>query len=264
MTKKSTQLFWHWVSDRRQFSGSISVQVLSPISTVLLNEQARVRLRGFASAFDRLAKSPALNFNAKTSNCISEVSCSLLFKFVTNLFKPWEILTHEWELSLFTDIILISTPYLPCRQKVVTFNTGPILVFPRIQPFGSDDFSSLGKVYSRQATDSVNCECSSVFFVMKYCPTSTVVKNPASVKNLFTRFCCDNLSTRSWYFYNRSSCARSSVESVGVFINDLVGTNNGSHGPTITVSPFLCERWRSSGCPLSSAAEQRRFAMTIV
>ena len=28
-------------------------------------------------------------------------------KFENNLFKPWEILTHEWELSLFTDLILI-------------------------------------------------------------------------------------------------------------------------------------------------------------
>ena len=52
--------------------------------------------------------------------------------------------------------------YLPCRQQVVTSNTGPILVFPRIQPFGSDDSSSLGKVYSRQATGSVNFEKSSV------------------------------------------------------------------------------------------------------
>ena len=48
--------------------------------------------------------------------------------------------------------------------------------------------------------DSVNCENSSVSFVMKYCPTSTVVRNTASVQNLITRFRCDSLSTRSWYF----------------------------------------------------------------
>ena len=64
----------------------------------------------------------------------------------------------------------------------MTSNTGPISVFLRIQPFGSDNFSSRGKVYSRQATDSVNCEHSSVSFVMKYCPTPTVVRNPASVQ----------------------------------------------------------------------------------
>ena len=41
---------------------------------------------------------------------------------------------------------------------------GPIWVFPRIEPFGSDVYSSLGRVYSRQATASVNCaEFCSVF-----------------------------------------------------------------------------------------------------
>ena len=63
-------------------------------------------------------------------------------------------------------------------------------------------------MYSRQATESVNFENSWVSFVMNYCPTSTVVRNPASVHNLITRFCWDSLSTRSWYICNRSSCAR--------------------------------------------------------
>ena len=110
----------------------------------------------------------------------------------------------------------------------MTSNTGPILVFPRIQPFGAKEFSFLGKVYSRQATGSANCKNSSVCFVMKYSPTSTVVKNPVSVQNLITRFCCDSVSTRSGYFCNRSSCEGSSVDGVSVFINELVGTNNGS------------------------------------
>ena len=39
---------------------------------------------------------------------------------------------------------------------------GPILVFPWIQPFGCDASSSLGRVYSRQAT-VLNCDNSSVF-----------------------------------------------------------------------------------------------------
>ena len=39
-------------------------------------------------------------------------------------------------MSLLTDIILISTPYLPCKKQVVTANTGTILIFPWIQPFG--------------------------------------------------------------------------------------------------------------------------------
>ena len=113
------------------------------------------------------------------------------------------------------------------------------MVFPRIQPFGSVDLPSCGKEYSRHATGSANCENSSVSFVMKYCPTSTVVRNPASVQILITRFCCDNLSTRSWYFCNRSSCAGSLVEGVGVFINKLVGTNNGSDCPASTGLPVL-------------------------
>ena len=65
---------------------------------------------------------------------------------------------------------------------VYRFNSDFLLVFPRIQPFGSDEFSSLGKVYSRHATGSLNCKNSSVCFVMKYCPTSTVFRNPASIQ----------------------------------------------------------------------------------
>ena len=72
-------------------SGSISVQVLSPMGKVFGDEQVEVRLRGFALAFDRLAKASTFVFNANSSNCISEVSCSLssslLLKSVTNLFK---------------------------------------------------------------------------------------------------------------------------------------------------------------------------------
>ena len=64
------------------------------MGTVLVDEQAGVRLRGFALAFDRLAKERAFDLKAKLANWISEVSCSLLslslllLKSVTNLFKP--------------------------------------------------------------------------------------------------------------------------------------------------------------------------------
>ena len=47
---------------------------------------------------------------------------------------------------------------------------------------------------------------------MKYCPTSPVVKNLSSVQILTTRFCCDSLSTRSWYlctgFFQRKIIGR--------------------------------------------------------
>ena len=145
----------------------------------------------------------------------------------------------------------------------MTSNTGPIWVFTRIQPFGSDDLSSLGKVYSRHVTGLVNCENSSVSFVMKHCPTSTVVRNPASVQILITRFCCDSFSTRSWYFCNRSSCAGSSVECVGVFINELVLTWQplySSHKSIPAAHPLRITRYirRTGISHLTNQAEMHR------
>ena len=49
-----------------QSSGSISVQVLSPTGTVLVDELAEIRLRGFALAFDQLAKASTFVFNVRT------------------------------------------------------------------------------------------------------------------------------------------------------------------------------------------------------
>ena len=66
---------------------------------------------------------------------------------------------------------------------------------------------------------------------MKYCPTSTVVRNPASVQNLLTLSCCDNFSIRCLYLCNwSSSCAGSSVKGMFVFIT--LGTNNGLDCPS--------------------------------
>ena len=65
----------------------------------------------------------------------------------------------------------------------------PILVFLVIQPFGSDVSSCLGK--GVLTTGHCICELSensSVSFVMKYCPTSTTVRNPAS-RTKFTQVC---------------------------------------------------------------------------
>ena len=93
MTKKSAQLLRHWT-----FNGRIILWFnISPNSfsnrVVLVDELAEIRLCGFALAIDRLAKARAYDFNALSSNCVSEVSCSLssfslLLKSVTNLFKP--------------------------------------------------------------------------------------------------------------------------------------------------------------------------------
>ena len=123
----------------------------------------------------------------------------------------------------------------------MTSNTGPILVFPRIQPLGSDDFSSFGKVYSRHVTGSVNCENSSVSTV-RLQPLSG--RNRASVQIFSTRFCCESLSTRSLYFCNRSSCAGSSVEGARVFISELVGAIMGQIVPPKEVSLFKHGKFR--------------------
>ena len=136
MTKKSTQSFWHWVSDMR----IITWLYISPRSFTDRYSSCGWASRSTSSWFCfslwSACKASTFVFNANSSNFISEVSCSLslssLFvrnsdprvKSVTNLtgqiFKsvPWEILTHEWEilqLSFFffffkRGSILISTP----------------------------------------------------------------------------------------------------------------------------------------------------------
>ena len=64
----------------------MSVQVLSPIGMVLVDELAESRLFGFALAFDRLAKARAFDFNAKSRTasrrfparfCRSPYCCSI-------------------------------------------------------------------------------------------------------------------------------------------------------------------------------------------
>ena len=107
-----------------------------------------------------------------------------------------------------------------------------------------DDFSSLGKVYSRQATASVNCENSAVSFVMKYCPTSKLVRNPASIQNLLNLSCCDNFSIRSPYCCNRRSLRARSSLSKGTFVLITLGTDEELDCPPTTGCPVLS--WKVS------------------
>ena len=110
-------------------------------------------------------------------------------------------------------------------------------------PFGSDDFSSRGKMYSRHVTGSVNCENSSVCFVMKYCPTSTVFRNPASVQIFITRSCCGSLSERSLYFCNKFLVRKfQSKVWVSLSIILLAGTMGQIELPTL-VSPSLFDKY---------------------
>ena len=72
---------------------------------------------------------------------------------------------------------------------------------------------------------------------MKYCPTSTVVRNPASVQSLLNLSCCDNFSIRSLYLCNiNSSCAGSPFK--GMFVLITLGTNDGLDCPLTTGSPL--------------------------
>ena len=93
-------------------------------------------------------------------------------------------------------------------------------------------FISLGKVYSRQATESVNCENSSVSFVMKFCPTSSVVKNPASAHIFLNRSGCRGfvLCASAIDFLVQEF----QFEGVNVVINKLAGSNKGSDCPDTT------------------------------
>ena len=125
----------------------------------------------------------------------------------------------------------------------MTSNTGQILVFPRIQHFGSVDFSSLGKMYSRHVTGSVNCKNSSVCFVMIYCPTSTVFRNPASLQIFINRSCCGSLSTRSLYFCHLF-LVQESQSNVWVSLSIiLLARTLGQIVLPIRVSPFLFDRY---------------------
>ena len=108
-------------SEIRYSPGATSVQVLSPSTYCSLWKNRQVLVCGFALPLIGLQNH---SHSISTHVLHSEVSCSLLFKFVTNLFDPCKIQTQEWELSLFTEMILISTPYLPCNLLVATFNTG--------------------------------------------------------------------------------------------------------------------------------------------
>ena len=68
MTKKMNQFLRHCIIGIEHSPGSTSVQVLSPIGIVLVDELAESRLCGFALAFDRHAKSFASNLHAYSSS----------------------------------------------------------------------------------------------------------------------------------------------------------------------------------------------------
>ena len=120
-------------------------------SIVLVDELAESRLCGFALTFNRLAKSPAFNLNAYSSNCTSEVSCSLLFKFMRNSDPRMRVVFVRRYNSYLNSIFTL-------QATGCNFH------------YGSNFGVHIWQMCSRQVTASVNCENSAVYFVMKYCP----------------------------------------------------------------------------------------------
>ena len=94
----------------------------SKTGTILEDEQAEVSLRGCAWAFDRLEKKQVHSFSTKNLRTLSQrflarCRCPLCESSLWPTCSiQWEILTNEWDLSLFTDSILISTPCFPSHS----------------------------------------------------------------------------------------------------------------------------------------------------
>ena len=210
MTKKSTQSFWHWVSDRR-----ISFWLnISPRS--FTDRYSSCRWAGRSTS----SWSCFSLWSARKSKYIR-----LQRKFFELHLRGFLLVVVVLLVAHVRDQLIQAMRNSDPRVRIVfvyRFNSnvhsmftlqvagcdfwhGPNFGIPSNPTFRVRWFSSLCKVYSRHASDSVKCEISSVSFVMKYCPTPTVVRNPASLQILITRICCESLSTCSWYFCNRSS-----------------------------------------------------------
>ena len=156
-------------------------------------------------------------------------------------------MTQDWELSSFTDWIRTSTPNLKCWKLVVTSKIGPILVFPRIHPFGSEAGSSRGRVYSRQATV---CRNSLAFLVTKYCPTSTTLMNLASLQNLLHLFSGESDLT-CWKYFCKMILESSSSSRAGASALTLPRTIDWPS--SITGSPVL-SGWPSYSSHIAATA----------
>ena len=225
-------------SECEYFLGSTSVQVLFSIRTVLGEEPSGSRLCCFALAFDRLAKSPAFNLNAYSSNCTSEVSCSLLFKFLTNLF---------W--STRNSYPLVRIVFVHIHNS--DFNSRIYFACNKLQlPIWAQFWCSLGSILlvvmlllleeciHDRPLHEWNCENSAVSFVMKYCPISTTLRNLASILNLLNLSCCDSFSIRSPYCCNKRSLLARSSQSKGTSVLITLSTSEELDCLPTTVAPI--------------------------
>ena len=260
MTKNSTQSFWHWVSDMR-------------ISSWLY-----VSPRSFT---DRYSSCGWWSRSTSSWFCFSLWSARkskyicLQRKFFELHLRGLLLVVVVLFVAQVRDLLIQSMRNSDPRVRIVfvyKFNSNFHSIFT-LQVAGCDFqhgpqfwcslesnllgqmiFHFLAKCTHDMSIGSVDCENSSVSFVMKYCPTSAVVRRILhQYKKLLTLSCCDNFSIRSWYLSNRSSsCAGSSVKSMCVFIT--LDTNIGSDCPTktgLTVIAWqiLCSSHKSETAP---------------
>ena len=189
-----------------------SVHFLSPMGKVLVDELARVRLWWFCFSLWSARKSKYIRFQREFFRLrLRGFLVVFVVLFVDQIRDQLFQSMRNSDPRVRTVIVYRFNSNF---HSIFTVQVAGCELLTRVQFWcsllsGQMIFSSLGKVYSRYVTGSVICENSPVSFVMKNCPTSTVVRNPASVQNLITRFGCERaFSTRSLYFCNKSSSDR--------------------------------------------------------
>ena len=206
MTKQSDQLLRHCIIDGRKILWFKIGPIFYPLGTIFAVELAEMSLSFFFSLW-----------SAREIKCIRfkrtifelhirgflHVVVVLLVDQVCDQLVRWMIKSDQRVRIVF--VYRLNSDFHSVFTLQTTgcdFQYGSnfdVLLNPT---FRVKYFSYLGKMNSRQATETVNCESSLGSFAMKYSLTSIVVKNLISIQNLITRSCCDNLSTCSWYLCN--------------------------------------------------------------
>ena len=167
MTKKSSEFLRHFIIGDWIFSWFNIRPISFTDNFSFCEELAELRLCGFCFSL--------LIASQKQIHSLSTHNLRTVFQRFPSRCRPapcssslWPICSSHWKWLTSENGLCSKTPFwFPLHIYLVgnkLWLPGPILVFPRIQPAGSDEFQSRGKVYSPQATDFVNCENSSIFF----------------------------------------------------------------------------------------------------
>ena len=90
-----------------------------------------------------------------------------------------------------------------------------VICHTRSQPWGYGHHPRSSRVQQRTHINVTRPLISThpVSFVMKYCPISTTLRNPASIQNSLNLSCCDSFSIRSPYYCNRKNHSGQTVRS---------------------------------------------------